>query len=232
MPMTSIGSADPGTLVPPPKPTAIPALDNTYGALMLGTFLGLVLYGVILHQGYRYLHLRASKADSTYTKCMVAFVLVIETWHCAISTHQAYYYLVSNYFSPAALFHGVWSVNLIPVSTGLIIAVIHSFFAHRLWMIDRRFRPYVVIIAILMLGELALTIAESVQAFLQPDLVKFENSATWMFDTSLGMAVLDDGMLTTLLTLALRRSRTGFRSTDSKLNILMKYTINTGLFTG
>lgn len=68
-----------------------------------------------------------------------------------------------------------------------------------------------------------------------------------MFEVGLALAVAADGMITTLLTIVLRRSRTGFAkyvrtsslprtaelihvfaSTDSMLNTLIVYTINTG----
>ncbi|EIW55352.1 uncharacterized protein TRAVEDRAFT_51476 [Trametes versicolor FP-101664 SS1] len=44
----------------------VPALDNTFGALLLGTFLGLVLYGLTLHQGYRYTRFPAYDKDSKW----------------------------------------------------------------------------------------------------------------------------------------------------------------------
>lgn len=70
----------------------VPALDNTFGALLLGTFLGLVyvhfafqtsqshrscpmrrLYGLTLHQGYRYTRFPAYDKDSKYIKCTASF---------------------------------------------------------------------------------------------------------------------------------------------------------------
>ncbi|OJT15861.1 hypothetical protein TRAPUB_1513 [Trametes pubescens] len=61
----------------PPDPLAllpkVPALDNTFGAVLLGTFVGLILYGLTLHQSYRYLRLYPN--DSRALKCLVAFVV-------------------------------------------------------------------------------------------------------------------------------------------------------------
>ncbi|KAL1949870.1 hypothetical protein VTO73DRAFT_8751 [Trametes versicolor] len=231
---TTNATVDPGASGLPPglAPPSVPALDNTYGVLMLGTSLGLILYGVTMHQGYRYARLPAHKQDSLYTKSMVAIVLILETWHSVISMHAVYFYLTTNYFNPVVLFHGVWSVNLVPMATGIIIAVSQSFFARRLWLVDRKFRPLVVFIVILLLGEAAFSTTISVEAFIQPDLIHFENVSSWMVNVALGMVIAADGLLTTLLTIVLRRSRTGFMSTDSVLNILVVYTINTGLLTG
>ncbi|KAM5544678.1 hypothetical protein V8D89_001576 [Ganoderma adspersum] len=201
---------------------AIPALDNTYGAIMLGTFGGLILYGLTIHQCYRYMRLPHYKTDATYIKVMVALVLSIETIHSALSMHACYYYFSTNYFHPEVLFrNGSWSINLLPMLTGLVITISQSefeLFTHR-WII-------------LLIGEMALSTALSVEAFVQPDLVHFQKFNSWMASAAMGMVIAADGTLTVLLTVVLHRSRTGLKSTDSMLNILIMYTINTGLLTG
>ncbi|KAI0653746.1 hypothetical protein C8Q70DRAFT_1059060 [Cubamyces menziesii] len=45
-------------------------------------------------------------------------------------------------------------------------------------------------------------------------------------------ATLADISLTTALTVALRQSRTGFKGMDSKIDIMILYSVNTGLITG
>ncbi|KAI0327021.1 hypothetical protein GY45DRAFT_1174743 [Cubamyces sp. BRFM 1775] len=208
----------------------IPALDNTYGVMMLGTFIGLILYGVNLHQSYRYVRSTEFKFDSIYVKTMVTVVLLLETLHSVTSMHTVYYYVVKNYFNPLVLFHGVWSINLLSLLTGMIIAVCQSFFARRLWMINHKFRPLVAFVALLLMAEAALSAAVTVEAFIQPDIAHFENYS-WMVSVGLGVILLADGLLTTLLIITLRRSRTGFHSTEQMLNTLITYTICTGLLT-
>ncbi|KAI1785095.1 hypothetical protein LXA43DRAFT_167955 [Ganoderma leucocontextum] len=217
--------------VAPVLTIALPALDNTYGAIMLGTFGGLMMYGLTMHQGYRYMHLPYYKGDATYIKAMVAFVLLIETVHSVLSMHACYFYFATNYFHPEVLFHGSWSINLLPMSTGVVIAVSQSFFARRLFKINPRYAPIVGFVVFLLLGELGFSIAATVEAFVQPDLPHFQKFS-WMISTALGMVIAADGILTVLLTIVLHRSRTGFKSTDSMINVLIMYTINTGLLTG
>jgi len=47
-----------------------------------------------------------------------------------------------------------------------------------------------------------------------------------------GSAVVADATIASALCIVLAKSRTGFRRTDSLVNILLVYTINTGLLTG
>ncbi|KAI0630989.1 hypothetical protein C8Q77DRAFT_1159709 [Trametes polyzona] len=208
-----------------------PALDNTFGALLIGTFLGLILYGLTLHQGYRYLRFPAYDHDSLYIKWTVAAVIILETLHSALALHVCYYYLVSNYFKPQVLLHGTWSANTLPGLTGLIVAVTQAFFARRLFLLHRQYAPVIAFVLLLLLGELGFSIACTVEAFVQPDIFHVQNFQ-WLSIAALALIIGADGLLTTLLTLVLCKSRTGFKSTDSILNILIFYTINNGLLTG
>ncbi|KAL1949710.1 hypothetical protein VTO73DRAFT_8591 [Trametes versicolor] len=53
----------------------------------------------------------------------------------------------------------------------------------------------------------------------------------WLICSALGVAVIVDIFITISLTMYLRRSRTGFKKTDSLVDILLGYVINTGLST-
>ncbi|KAI0642537.1 hypothetical protein C8Q79DRAFT_1013219 [Trametes meyenii] len=209
----------------------IPALDNTFGALLIGTFGGLVLFGVTLHQGYRYIRFPAYDKDAFYIKCTVAVVLILETIHSVLAMHVCYHYLVTKYFQPLALLKGTWSADALPALTGLIVAVTQAFFARRLFLLNRKFAAAVVFALGLLLGELGFSIACTVEAFIQPDIFHVQN-LQWLSIVALGLIIGADMLLTTLLTFTLYRSRTGFKSTDSVLNILIFYTINNGLLTG
>ncbi|TBU46914.1 hypothetical protein BD309DRAFT_556642 [Dichomitus squalens] len=123
------------------------------------------MYGLTMHQGYRYMHLPFYKSDSNYIKIMVSYVdnavihrvifkssatvwhvvvvLLIETVHSILSMHACYYYFTTNHFYSEVLFHGSWSINLLPMSTGIVIAVSQSFFARRLFKINSKYAPIV-----------------------------------------------------------------------------------------
>ncbi|KAI0648703.1 hypothetical protein C8Q79DRAFT_464929 [Trametes meyenii] len=125
----------------PPLPPAtavplLPALDNTYGVLMVGTFIGSILYGLALHQVYRYTRSIAYKRDSTYVKCMVGSCIVRNLAFC---NWDARCFLVFDH-------QLLQSASSVPRRLGIIIAVSQSFFARRLWLIDRKFRFLVVFV--------------------------------------------------------------------------------------
>ncbi|KAI0631712.1 hypothetical protein C8Q77DRAFT_1159461 [Trametes polyzona] len=197
--------ADPSAGLP-----KFPSLDNTFGALLIGCFVGFIQYGLTANQCYTYF--RMYPKDIWILKSLVATVLVLETFHSALCMHICYYYLTTNYFNPTALEKGV------------------CFFLRRVWKIGRQYRPLVAVAAVLLLGEFGFATAVTVDTFLHPTL---HNSAqAWMNSAGVGMAVLADTILTAALIFSLHQSRTGVRRTDSIIDVLIMYAINTGLVTG
>ncbi|KAH9846293.1 hypothetical protein C2E23DRAFT_598649 [Lenzites betulinus] len=63
-------SAEPNTATSQVEP---PSLGSTIGALLIATFLGLILLGVILHQAYRYA--RNFRNDPSWLKGLVALTV-------------------------------------------------------------------------------------------------------------------------------------------------------------
>ncbi|THH08978.1 hypothetical protein EW145_g2331 [Phellinidium pouzarii] len=54
---------------------------------------------------------------------------------------------------------------------------------------------------------------------------------SWLFYVGLGSDIAVDVLVAIILCYFLRQSRTGFKSTDNVINVLMMYVINTGLLT-
>ncbi|KAH9896912.1 hypothetical protein C8Q73DRAFT_432890 [Cubamyces lactineus] len=206
-----------------------PSLDNTFGAFLLATFLGLVLYGLTLHQSYRYVRLFPNDAKSL--KAIVALTVILETFHSVLCMHTCYYYLVTHYFDPTALLDGVWSIRISPISTALVVLLSEGFYARRVYYVGTRYRTIVLIVPILMLAVLGFATAASIEAFIRPTFADFGKVA-WTTSAGFGAAVAIDLLLTGTLTITLHKSRTGFKRTDSLIDVLIIYTINTGLVTG
>ncbi|KAI0706370.1 hypothetical protein C8Q76DRAFT_156810 [Earliella scabrosa] len=222
---TSTGTSP--TFLPPLL--QVPALDDTFGSVLVGTFVGLLLYGITLHQSYRYG--RNYTKDRTILKALVATVLLLETFNTVLSAHICYYYLVSNYFEPRKLLFGSWSVRLLPLSSGLVICTSQSFFARRVIVVGEMYRWVAFVAIALLIGELGFFAAATAEAFIRPSFASFSH-VTWLISSGSGMAVTADLLLTTVLIISLRKSRTGVRRTDSMIDVLIMYSINTGLVTG
>ncbi|CDO76119.1 hypothetical protein BN946_scf184876.g12 [Trametes cinnabarina] len=204
--------------IAPPDPFALPeppALDNTFGAILLGTFGGILLFGVTLHQTYRYFSVYTS--DGRVLKSLVVIVVIIETVTAALSMHACYHYLVKNYFKPQMLLLGVWAV--VVVAGILCLAEI----GQSQTRVDPGLLP----------GKLTVTWAVNrfLCRFMIPTYSQYEDSQ-WLVSAGSTMAVTADTLLTVILIVVLRKSRTGVKRTDSMLDIMIMYSVNTGLLTG
>ncbi|TBU36291.1 hypothetical protein BD309DRAFT_985045 [Dichomitus squalens] len=104
---------------------SLPSLNNTFGAVLIGTFLGLILYGVTVQQTARYF--RVYTADAFLMKFMIFCLALLDAGNAVVTIHVCYYYLVTNYFNPFALLDGVWSIQMLPIlmTTTLVIAQLY-----------------------------------------------------------------------------------------------------------
>ncbi|TBU53313.1 hypothetical protein BD310DRAFT_909593 [Dichomitus squalens] len=226
----------------------LPPLDNTFGAVLIGTFMSLILYGMTLHQLYRYLLTYATDrlwVRCTYNDGLSSKMTVVcwrrYIWHFAATfvsrgnlISRSYWYLVTNYFDPSELLFGSWKIVLIlSVRHGLneersstLLKSRGSFFA---WRVGSEVCfPYIVPRNIT--GLLAFFSAATIETFMIPTFQEFEH-LEWLISVGSAQAITADILLTTVLIITLHRSRTGIKRTDSILDVLILYAISTGLLT-
>jgi len=203
------------------------ALVNTFGASFVGLVVSAVLYGVSLLQTYIYFN--RFPRDSWRLKLLVVAVWFLDTLHLFLCATEIYWYLVLNFFNPPALGTTHWSLDLQGDCEGFIGLAVQMFFAQRVWKVSKNWylTGFIVVLGLL---HFALGIFFSVEAFLLKDFSKFPQ-LTWATITGLGGAAVADLAIAGTLVYYLNKSRTGFKRTDSIINTLMIYSINTGLVT-
>ncbi|KAI0648809.1 hypothetical protein C8Q79DRAFT_474052 [Trametes meyenii] len=224
-------TANGGKLIPTqtfPGGMALPLLDNTYGAILLGTFFNIILCGVEFHQAYQYA--RGYFDDTNLMRFFVVFVMIVDTLGTALSVHMCYWFLITNYFTPR-LITGVWSMKSLGISDTVTALTCQCFFARRVYhFVGKRFRFLLWFIIVLILGELALGSISYIEIFIVPDYLVYRKYA-WCGSAAYALAAVADVMLTSILILELHRSRTGFKRTDSAIDVLIAYAVTTGLLT-
>ncbi|KAI0730998.1 hypothetical protein C8Q76DRAFT_345701 [Earliella scabrosa] len=211
----------------PPLNVALPALDDTMGAWLIGTIVGVLLQGVGYHQTYHYY--RTYPRDPKYMKIWVGLLLIAETVNTACFAHTCYYYLVSNYFKPSVLFLGpVWSLKLLPVPASLSAVITQTFFARRIFLISRRLRPIAVLAVFLIFMFFACFTAFTALGWNRATMKEFLD-LSWLASVASGLIMAADLLMTVVLICFLRRNHTGVVRTDSILDILIMYAVSSGL---
>ncbi|KII89091.1 hypothetical protein PLICRDRAFT_124293 [Plicaturopsis crispa FD-325 SS-3] len=208
--------------------TAIPALDNTLGAALIGVVIAAALWGVSCVQTWFY-YTRYQK-DPWYIKTLVAGVLFFDTTHQALITHTVYTYVVTDFSAVAELGNLVWSLIVEVLFNGFTALLVQSFLAFRVWRLSNKSVVITGSVALLVAGEFVCVVVYTIKAI---QLQTFEQLAD-LKDLSMAVNVLaaaGDILIALVLCIMLQRSRTGFMRSDSMIRKLMMFTINTGMLT-
>ncbi|KAJ3513803.1 hypothetical protein NLJ89_g2747 [Agrocybe chaxingu] len=202
-------------------------LDNTLGAALIGVVVSGILYGVsVVQVWYYYGH----QNDSWPIKSLVGAVIMFDTIHQALITHTVYTYTVTNWGNPTELQRIVRSMLVEVLFNGFTAFLVQSFLTMRVWRLSNRKLLLTSVVLILVFGEFACVIAFtalSLQLETYEQLKKLKGLSILVNALAAAGDVLIAGILCTLLHL----SRTGFHRSDTMINKLILFAVNTGVLT-
>ncbi|KAJ7087187.1 hypothetical protein B0H15DRAFT_302035 [Mycena belliarum] len=204
-------------------------VDNTMGSALLGVIGAAGLYGVSCVQTWCYYN-RYGATDVWYIKALVGIVFVFDSVHQALISHTVYWYVITNYSNPAALETLVWSILLEVLFNGLIGLIVQGFLTMRVWRLSNKNIPLTAIAVSLVLGEFGCSVAFTIQSLkLQTWQELGELKGLSMSVNVLG--AVSDFVIAVILVFYLRRSRTGFKKSDTMISKLIMFSVSTGLLT-
>lgn len=204
-------------------------IDSTFGAYLIGVVISAVLYGVTCVQVWYYYV--SYPTDPWHIKSLVFAVFASDTVHQALVTHSAYIYLVSDITNPAGLQDLVWSLIVEVLFNAITAFLVQCFLSMRVYRLSNKSIPVTVIVMSSVIAEFVLSItyvakALPIQTF--AGLLELKGISSAVNATTAASDVLIAGCLCFLL----QKSRTGFRRSDTMINKLMLFSLNTGLLTG
>ncbi|KAI0654023.1 hypothetical protein C8Q70DRAFT_1058748 [Cubamyces menziesii] len=202
---------------------AIPSLNPTYGSILIGTALALIIMDTLqsvlsTHTSYWYLVTNYFNPTHLYTG----------VWH--VSEHAIGSTVQRNRYMPMVR-DGVPRV----ANEGKALTDVFpssSFYTRQVYILINPPYKYIVVSVAVIMGIIGTgaSIADSAEAFIQPNFVEYQKFL-WLVAVSFGPVIATDIMLTSILVVTLHRSRTGFKRTDSLIDTLILYSICTGLIT-
>ncbi|KAI0668080.1 hypothetical protein C8Q78DRAFT_1081482 [Trametes maxima] len=210
-------------------PFGLPSMDSTLGAIYIGLVIGTMLFGLTIHQTYRYFRLYPN--DRFYIKALVIIIVALEAFHSALWVTVGYHYLITEALNISGLILGHWSVRMTVMETGFSVFACQCFYACRVYLIGPRYRWLVVPAAVVLVVGLGFAISAGVEAFIYAHYITDFKHVSWLVSAAYGFAVAADVILTGALVFVLRKARTGSKRSDPILDVLTIYTINTGLLT-
>lgn len=204
-------------------------IDSTFGAYFIGVVISAVLYGVTCVQVWFYYV--SYPSDPWHIKTLVFGVFASDTVHQALITHSAYVYLVSDIGSATGLEDIVWSLIVEVLFNAITSLLVQSFLAMRVYRLSNKSIPITAVVMVVVIAEFVLSVIYVAKALVFQtfaELLTLKDLSSAINATTAASDVLIAGCLVFLL----QKSRTGFRRSDSMINKLMLFSLNTGLLTG
>lgn len=187
------------------------------------------LWGVTCVQTFTFFT-RKSR-DRPLFKLMIAFLWVLDTFDSALNGHILYHYLVTNYLNPRAIGVPIWSVIIHVAITSISDFIIRTMFAQRFYRLSKGNIIVTAWIMAVSVTDLVCGIVIAAKAFGISTYLELDKLSSLLY-LNFAAGTTSDLSVALALSWLLLRSRTGFRKTDTLINILMAYTVNTGLIVG
>ncbi|KAI0750031.1 hypothetical protein C8Q80DRAFT_667611 [Daedaleopsis nitida] len=151
----------------PPSPQDVLTVSNCYGAMLIGSYLSLMLFGLSLYQVYEYA--TASHKDPLRKKLYVLIIISLSTFQSVLCSHVSYHELVTiqsmSNITSAVIWQTFWSFDLQALTSDAITIACQSYYIYRLYQLSKRCRLVAITAICLLLTELGLSIAVTVYCF-------------------------------------------------------------------
>jgi len=203
-------------------------ISENLGTAFMGSLLTAVLFGVTCMQALSYA--RRCRSDNTILVATVLFLIVLDLVHTGFVAHLVYTFVVTDFNDILRLEVLPWSLASSVLLHLLSDTIIRAFFIRRIWFLSKRNHVVTGSLGLLLILSFAFVLLLEVKSFGLHNVLKL-STIGWEIYTSLSLTMSTDLFITAALCFYLFRSRNGHKGTNSVINILCIYTINTGLLT-
>ncbi|KAI0325104.1 hypothetical protein GY45DRAFT_1261525 [Cubamyces sp. BRFM 1775] len=203
------------------------------GGLLIEMFFAFILYGITTLQTFIYF--QKYPGDRFSLKALVATVWILETVHTAFCMEFIYAYLIEGFGNYEGFLDVNWGIGVTVVASSGIALCVQGYYTWRVWVVSGNSFIWTIIIgtfALLRVGEIP---ASAVLSYEYPNWETFRSTKKSLVTISggLGSAALVDMLVALTLTFYLKRGRhTWHKESNSMVNRILLYAVNTGAITG
>ncbi|KAG2122928.1 hypothetical protein DEU56DRAFT_925369 [Suillus clintonianus] len=195
---------------------------------LCGTLATMLLYGVVCMQTFHYW--QAYEHDGKILKSVVAFIWILETAHTALSIHFVEYYLIIHFGELLQLLFAVWSMGATYFVGFIIGYAVNLCFIWRILLLSQK-RWIAVLFVIVATVRCGFGLANCVLSWTYPLWTEFRIRVFSTMVVGQVLSAVVDGAIALTLCLYIRKLHLVALRTDSVLNRLLLYSINTGAAT-
>ncbi|ESK92319.1 hypothetical protein Moror_4604 [Moniliophthora roreri MCA 2997] len=202
------------------------------GPIFIGNILNWMLMGTLVVQAYSY-YQRFAK-DRIIIRALVAVLFVLDIIQTVILTDCAWFFMVREWGQAKNLGTLPWSAVMIPCLSGVVAAMVQTFYAWRIWILSRTrvTKALAIIIILIAIAQCLAGIITSGELFRNSDqenLGRLHPGFSFWSAGSSAADILITGCMTYLLYTAKRQTSWG--ASETMLTRLINNTIQTGLLT-
>jgi hypothetical protein len=207
--------------------------NGNLGSVEIAIFIGLVLFGIALSQGYTYFRLSGDCDGRFRMQLMVIVLLTLEFFHSFTAATSIYYDSVTKWKSAQP--------NSYPLSTNALLEtlttlIVQCFFSFRIYKLSSKLLISITCFTLAVLRFIA-GVAAVVELFL--DVPNVPNGTgvvvriSWLITSVLSCGAAADVLIAATMTYYLHKLASPFNSesTSNLLNRLIRFALQTGLIT-
>lgn len=202
-------------------------VGGSWGFIMVGMMLNLILYGFMFMQCYIYLS--AFKKDALWIKLFVLFLFVADTLNTGFTAGIIYEYFITHYGDFTYLSKATWLFCTDPAMTGIISCSVQVFFAYRVKRLTGS-RWATAFIGFFAGASCCGALGTAIAVNWWREFVHFQKFQVVVI-IWLVCAAVADVLITATLVWYLRGKRTGFVATDDIIDRITRLTVQTGALT-
>jgi len=193
------------------------------GPVVLAVVVNAILYGICIVQWFNYF--TAGLKDSWHTKLLVLWVICIDTFQMAATMYMLWEFTVTNFGNKAILTNLPWPYLTTPIFVVSVTVPIQLFLGYRIKVLSQTWLWFA-IIAVISLAQGACGMTGAIIATRISNPTDFTNLIP-IADVWIGLFVFTDILITVLLFIFLRKSKTGFQRMDSIIETLIRMAVQT-----
>ncbi|TFK46678.1 hypothetical protein OE88DRAFT_884315 [Heliocybe sulcata] len=206
-------------------------VDEILGSVLVGIFIAAILYGITTTQAFMYYQNYPN--DQKMLKSMVGMIWFMETLHTGFCIDFVYKYVITEFGNAKYMNHIYWSGGITVLLGVLITAMVHGYYVRRVWILSDRNIFLTLLVGFLATLRFGFGIATTVLSYTLSEWSVFRAKKVPLMTLAGGLssAAAVDLIVAAALSYFLEKNRTGFQRSDTRINLLMAYIINTGALT-
>ncbi|KAJ7457023.1 hypothetical protein FB451DRAFT_600608 [Mycena latifolia] len=201
--------------------------EIAHGPMFLGLTMNILLYGIMWIQIY--LYMTTYKRDPLYIKLYVAVLMLADTLNTGFMTAYLYDSLIIHFNDLTYLEYANWVFATDPAMTGIIGAMVQLFYAWRIHTLTGNLW-IVAFISVCALTNAFGGMASAAAIAFVPQFSRFQEFQVtvicWLMSAAVG-----DVIITATLVQFFKNHRTGCSATDTRVDQIIRLTIQTGMVT-